>query len=155
MAGIVGLGHNRQCTICLVEKKNLASYSDTWEMRDSETSMALLALTKGTHEKRAAKAQDKLDNLGYRHITVRMRLLYSSFNADATHAQNAFWDLPNSDPHQALSFDPMHNIPGGLMKSHLVKILSNKFESTRAEVRKMKTLVEKRCVALIFATLDF
>lgn len=60
--------------------------------------------------------------------------------------QNAFSTVANSDPHQALSFDRLHNYPGGLAKSHLVPLILNRFKSSSKQTVALKSKIEKRCV---------
>jgi hypothetical protein len=48
--------------------------------------------------------------------------------------QNVFWDLRNSDPHRALSFDRLHSNNSGLFGHHLwvqFKVLTTRFGRTQ------------------------
>ena len=60
--------------------------------------------------------------------------------------QNAFSGIANSDPHRALSFDRLHNYPGGLAKSHLLPLVLKRFKKGSKAIVALKSKIEKRCV---------
>jgi hypothetical protein len=69
-----------------------------------------------------ADAAEELKNQGLRPIWVEFLLYYMPIQICAdllSFFQNAFWDIKNSDPFKALSWDHMHNYAHGLGGKHL------------------------------------
>ncbi|THH17156.1 hypothetical protein EUX98_g9183 [Antrodiella citrinella] len=108
MALIRGIGGKCPCPICLVPKENLLDITLTYPLRSTET-------MKGTYEKAhserlAAEREAILKEKGLRDV------------------ENVFWDLSNSDPYDALSWERLHAFHGGLFGRHLWPLLKKRIE---------------------------
>ncbi|KAF6743131.1 hypothetical protein DFP72DRAFT_1102075 [Ephemerocybe angulata] len=122
MAATRGIGTAHPCPVCLVHKDDLATYADQWELRD-HIMRHTLALAAADRSKSAAARRKALDKLNSQ-----------SFPTD-----------DNSDPHRILSFDRLHNYPGGLAKTHILGLLFKRLQKKNdKDTKNMKTLIEKR-----------
>ncbi|KAH7917227.1 hypothetical protein BV22DRAFT_974760, partial [Leucogyrophana mollusca] len=97
MALIRGLHGKCPCPICLVPAHHQYKHSKTYPLRTAEEAQALVAFYK---QDRAA-GEERLKEQGLRPV------------------ENVFWQVANSDPHQALSFDQLHVYHIGLFGHHL------------------------------------
>ncbi|EIW76794.1 hypothetical protein CONPUDRAFT_63473 [Coniophora puteana RWD-64-598 SS2] len=115
MALIRGPKGKCPCPICLSPKENLRDFHTKYEHRTSKQGRDL-------YDK--YKANKGLGNDAMKKVGLRP-------------AENVFWDIQYSDPHDALSFDRLHFNHGGLFGRHLlpelqkiIKHVSSKFEGT-------------------------
>ncbi|KAH9170356.1 hypothetical protein EDB89DRAFT_1853558, partial [Lactarius sanguifluus] len=97
MSLIRGLGGKRPCPICVVPNDKLADISMTWPLRTAAHTQELL------------KEVQSLNNA-------------ESENLLSTR-DNVFWEVCNSDPHRALSFDRLHSNNSRLFGDHLLSRL--------------------------------
>lgn len=59
--------------------------------------------------------------------------------------QNAFWNVENSDPYAALSWDRLHAYHGGLFSDHIWPEI---LDLVAAQGKRMSQLVDDQCVIL-------
>ncbi|KAG2012091.1 ubiquitin and ribosomal protein S27a [Coprinopsis cinerea AmutBmut pab1-1] len=131
MAGIRG-SKTKQCPVCLVDEDNLATFFTNWEYRDAETTQKLVEVLErpDAPERVKGTARKKLQELNVRPI------------------KNAFADIANSDPHRALSFDRLHNYPGGLAKTHLLPMLYEIFDRGPYSMPEVQKRINTRASAV-------
>ena len=126
MAGIRGGANaNKPCPVCLVDGEDMAKFLQQYVMRTTEEAKWTLENAR----KHSSKEQqtEVLKETGLRAI------------------DNAFWDIKNSDPYRALSWDRLHSYPSGIgrhLMEELTNVRFNKFEGT--DKRLLKATVEKR-----------
>ncbi|KAI0271244.1 hypothetical protein BC834DRAFT_818216 [Gloeopeniophorella convolvens] len=94
-----GIKGKLPCPICLVPGDRLADLSTTWELRISEDMQKAVNEARGMRTK--CDAERLLSGLGMQDV------------------DNVFWQVQNSDPHRALSFDRLHSNNSGLFGYHL------------------------------------
>ncbi|KAJ2911662.1 hypothetical protein MD484_g8754, partial [Candolleomyces efflorescens] len=92
---------------CLVDGDDMAKFLEQYVMRTTEASKHALEIAQKHSSKE--KQNEALNETGLRAIT------------------NAFWEIENSDPYQALSWDRLHSYPGGLGR-HLIDELNVRFK---------------------------
>ncbi|KAH9024194.1 hypothetical protein EDB85DRAFT_2075196 [Lactarius pseudohatsudake] len=102
MSLIRGLGGKRPCPICVVPNDKLADISMTWPLRTAARTQELLKEAQSLNN---AESENLLSMHGIRNI------------------DNVFWEVCNSDPHRALSFDRLHSNNSGLFGDHLLSRL--------------------------------
>jgi hypothetical protein len=117
MALIRGTTSKRPCPICFVGAEELSDITGTWTLRTAAHTQEILQQVRGIQ---GVKGREKLlVEHGIRDVDVSS-LFFSCVHAlIATPYQNVFWDLHNSDPHRALSFDRLHSNNSGLFGHHL------------------------------------
>lgn len=59
--------------------------------------------------------------------------------------------IANSDPYKALSFDRLHNYPGGLAKSHIIPLINDTLAGGSQSARQLRVTVNERYVLANFA----
>ncbi|EDR00662.1 uncharacterized protein LACBIDRAFT_313195 [Laccaria bicolor S238N-H82] len=91
------------CPVCLVPFDKLSDASTKYPLRTAEESKA--TVDQANECRRKDDAEEILKKKGLRGV------------------QNSFWDIENSDPHHALSFDRMHNNSHGLGGRHILKVI--------------------------------
>ncbi|EIW85767.1 hypothetical protein CONPUDRAFT_48530 [Coniophora puteana RWD-64-598 SS2] len=103
------------CPVCLSPKEKLRDFSTNYERRTTRKGRELWEIYK---ENKGA------GNAAMKEVGLRP-------------AENIFWDIQHSDPHDALSFDRLHFNHGGLFGRHLlpelqkiIKFVSSKIEGT-------------------------
>ncbi|TFK20456.1 hypothetical protein FA15DRAFT_646974 [Coprinopsis marcescibilis] len=125
MAGIRGIQNKKPCPVCLVNREDQATYfcDKDLKYRSGEESLKLVreAQTLSTN----AAREIILNGTGLRAV------------------ENAFTTVENSDLHDALSFDKLHNYPGGLAKAHLVKLILDEFDANNAAIQGTRSLIEE------------
>ncbi|KAH9021110.1 hypothetical protein EDB83DRAFT_2508328 [Lactarius deliciosus] len=99
MSLIRGLGGKRPCPICVVPNDKLADISRTWTLRTAARTQELLKEAQSLNN---AESENLLSMHGIRNV------------------DNVFWEVYNSDPHRALSFDRLHSNNSGLFGDHLL-----------------------------------
>jgi hypothetical protein len=99
------------CPICLIPSKELGNIHATAPLRDMNESMQLVA--EGIEEKLKQQSLRPLQVI----ITDLVCTLIDIM------IQNAFLDVPFSDPFKSLSWDHMYNYAGGLRGRHLWPVL--------------------------------
>ncbi|KAJ7278682.1 hypothetical protein C8J57DRAFT_1434112 [Mycena rebaudengoi] len=99
MALIRGLQALYPCPICYVKKEEQADHSIVGKLRTAAESQD--TMREGRAKKTAEEREDVFKNQSLRNI------------------ENAFWNVANSDPHKALSFDRLHAHASGLWGGHL------------------------------------
>ncbi|KAH9168438.1 hypothetical protein EDB89DRAFT_1855509 [Lactarius sanguifluus] len=102
MSLIRGLGGKRPCPICVVPNDKLADISMTWPLRTAARTQELLKEAQSLNN---AESENLLSTHGIRNV------------------DNVFWEVCNSDPHRALSFDRLHSNNSGLFGDHLLSRL--------------------------------
>ncbi|KAH9083307.1 hypothetical protein EDB83DRAFT_2502427 [Lactarius deliciosus] len=102
MSLIRGLGGKRPCPICVVPNDKLADISRTWMLRTAARTQELLKEAQSLNN---AESENLLSMHGIRNV------------------DNVFWEVYNSDPHRALSFDRLHSNNSGLFGDHLLSRL--------------------------------
>ncbi|KAI0035349.1 hypothetical protein K488DRAFT_43506 [Vararia minispora EC-137] len=98
MSLIRGFGGKRPCPVCLVPAEELSNLLVRHEARTREQSLTLIQ-----HARNADL------NIGER----------DNFLSDYGLRDNVFWQIANTDPHRALSFDRLHFNNSGLGGNHL------------------------------------
>ncbi|KAM6499899.1 hypothetical protein JOM56_005407 [Amanita muscaria] len=99
MAATRGANSLFPCPVCLVPGRELDDLRKRHERRTASGSAQLIRQAEGAGSLK--DAEEILKSQGLRLIN------------------NAFWTVANSDPHDSLSFDRMHNYPHGLGGKHL------------------------------------
>ncbi|KAI0347909.1 hypothetical protein BDW22DRAFT_1479807, partial [Trametopsis cervina] len=108
---IRGLRSLAPCPICIIPKGTLSDLSVTYSLRSASKTETLI---KQPH---SAQKNQILKIFGLRDIP------------------NAFWDVANSDVHEALSFDRLHAYIIGLWQKHLLQQLKLLVEELPREAR--------------------
>ncbi|KAG2009518.1 ubiquitin and ribosomal protein S27a [Coprinopsis cinerea AmutBmut pab1-1] len=124
MAGIRGLQNEKPCPVCLVDRDRQTEYSDDWEIRSPEDSLALVKAAQQVKTK--AGQRRVLEGTGLRVI------------------ENAFFTVANSNPYRALSFDRLHNYPSGLAKTHLLARILELLDGNGESQRDLRAKIEQR-----------
>ncbi|KAF6759534.1 hypothetical protein DFP72DRAFT_1100990 [Ephemerocybe angulata] len=116
MASVRGLGTPHPCPVCLVHEDDLNKFSRDWEYRDAVKTGALvaIALDESKTDEEIQSARDDLKAMDFRVI------------------ENTFSGIANSSPYEALSFDRLHNYPGGLAKTRIVSRILGKLGASKA-----------------------
>ncbi|KAF6744235.1 hypothetical protein DFP72DRAFT_1095451 [Ephemerocybe angulata] len=116
MASVRGLGTPHPCPVCLVHEDDLNKFSRDWEYRDAVKTGALvtIALDESKTDEEIQSARDDLKEMDFRVI------------------ENTFSGVANSSPYEALSFDRLHNYPGGLAKTRIVSRILSKLGASKA-----------------------
>ncbi|EFI26693.1 hypothetical protein CC1G_15464 [Coprinopsis cinerea okayama7 len=131
MAGLRG-SKTKRCPVCLVNEADLATFFDNWEYRDSQTARKLIKVLE------KPEVPDELKD------TARKNLV----DLNIRPIKNVFSEIANSDPHRALSFDRLHNYPGGLAKTHLLELLYKSFKTGPYATPEVKEKVNSRANAM-------
>ncbi|KAF8427564.1 hypothetical protein L210DRAFT_3614930 [Boletus edulis BED1] len=97
MALIRGMRSHCPCPCCLVPRDKLRDHATNYRMRTSEDAIEHLRRWETDH----VTGEEALKDLSLRPV------------------ENAFWRIKYSDPHRALSFDPLHTDDHGMWGSHL------------------------------------
>ncbi|KAI0340313.1 hypothetical protein BDW22DRAFT_1334574 [Trametopsis cervina] len=115
-----GLNGLAPCPICIVPKGTLSDLSVTYPLRVASKIKTLI------DQPDSSEKLDMLKHLGLRDIP------------------NAFWDVENTDVHEALSFDRLHAYIIGLWQKHLLQQLKLLVDGLPREVRvKIEELLSK------------
>ncbi|KAJ3559044.1 hypothetical protein NP233_g11364 [Leucocoprinus birnbaumii] len=115
MAAIRGFRGLKPCTICLVPSNEQHLITKQFTTRTQEETKFIVD---SSATMPPSEAEENLKSHGLHPI------------------QNAFWDLSHSDPHQALSFDRMHNNAHGVGGKHLWPLIQKYTEQLPRESRK-------------------
>ncbi|KAF8427202.1 hypothetical protein L210DRAFT_3614939 [Boletus edulis BED1] len=97
MALIRGMRSHCPCPCCLVPRDKLRDHATNYRMRTSEDAIEHLR----RWETDRVTGEEALKDLSLRPV------------------ENTFWRIKYSDPHRALSFDPLHTDDHGMWGSHL------------------------------------
>ncbi|KAF8433108.1 hypothetical protein L210DRAFT_3650004 [Boletus edulis BED1] len=97
MTLIRGMRSHCPCPCCLVPRDKLQDHATNYRMRTSEDAIEHLRRWETDH----VTGEEALKDLSLRPV------------------ENAFWRIKYSDPHRALSFDPLHTDDHGMWGSHL------------------------------------
>ncbi|KAI0343363.1 hypothetical protein BDW22DRAFT_1329317 [Trametopsis cervina] len=108
LRGLQGLA---PCPICIVPKGTLSDLSVTYPLRNASRIKTLI------NKPHSSEKNDTLKLLGLRDVS------------------NAFWDVENTDVHEALSFDRLHAYIIGLWQKHLLQQLKLTIEDLPREAR--------------------
>ncbi|KAG1725468.1 hypothetical protein EDD22DRAFT_982843 [Suillus occidentalis] len=118
MSLIRGRGGKCPCPVCLVPLAELHDLSKTYALRSVEEAIEVLRV----YKRSKAQGEELLKALGLRPV------------------ENIFWIIRYSDPHDALSFDRLHSLHGGLWKhflGELKKILASLGREAEAAFEKL------------------
>lgn len=131
--------------ICLVGKDDQTTLNAPCVPRTARESKRIYNQAHELHQMFGQRQNSErlLSNYSMRFVKVRNHL-YAKYNFDTP--QSAFWGLPYTDPHRALSFDIGHFIDGGIVKhilGALVKRLSgnNKDSQTLTIINDRQVLI--------------
>ncbi|KAJ7749592.1 hypothetical protein DFH07DRAFT_869219 [Mycena maculata] len=120
MALIRGLQGLYPCPICFVPWNEQSDLSMEHPLRTGEESEQILGNARA--KRTLAEREEVLKDHGLRDV------------------ENAFWNIKGSDPHAAISYDPLHADDGGFWGDHLfVQIKARVTELGRAAVVKIDT----------------
>lgn len=122
-------------------------YFEDWQYRDGDEARKLVLEIQDpdSTESGISDAKDSLAEMGFRVIEVSLLAeLDMQYELMISSNQNTFSTVANSDPHRALSFDWLHNYPGGLAKTHIVPLVLKEFKKTSKKIVALKSKVEKR-----------
>ncbi|KAI9432013.1 hypothetical protein H4582DRAFT_2194400 [Lactarius indigo] len=103
MSLIRGVRGKLPCPICDVPDNKLADISKMWPLRTAARTWGLLEEARCLDN--AAECESFLSMYGLRNV------------------DNIFWEVCNSDPHRALSFDRLHSNNSGIFGDHLFENL--------------------------------
>ncbi|KAJ7248079.1 hypothetical protein C8J57DRAFT_1438022 [Mycena rebaudengoi] len=109
MALIRGLQALYPCPICYVKKEEQADHTVVGRLRTAAESQDVVR--EGRKKKTAEEREVLLKNHSLRNV------------------ENIFWNIANSDPHKALSFDRLHAHASGLWGGHLFPLLKRHTEA--------------------------
>lgn len=142
MAAIQGVNSKFPCPICLVPHTKLLNLSQQYPLRTTK-SMQEVFNTAATLNRTESEAL--LKDVGLCSVKVCDLTASIVVNTDFL-LQNVFWDIQNSDPYHALSWDRLHAYHGGLFSDHL---LPEVFKLVSANGRDSESLLDKQCVTII------
>jgi len=117
MALIRGVSSLFPCPRCLILMDKQGDRSVTAPLQTTAAMKTVLRDARG--EKYLKDRKAKLKAVGLRDVDVRLRFYYPRFVPLPTTRKNVFWKIKNSDPFEALSFDRLHTLPGGMFRHHL------------------------------------
>ncbi|KAJ7824630.1 hypothetical protein B0H14DRAFT_3728340 [Mycena olivaceomarginata] len=107
MTLIRGVMGNNPCPVCLIKRDE---QSDLSIIKDLRTAAGSQEAVKKAREGTVEAGEDLLKDLGLRKL------------------DNVFWNIANSDPHRAISFDRLHSHHSGLWGDHLFPQLKIHFK---------------------------
>ncbi|KAJ7351162.1 hypothetical protein DFH08DRAFT_992342, partial [Mycena albidolilacea] len=107
MTLIRGVMGNNPCPVCLIK---IDEQADLSIVKDLRTAAGSQEAVKKAREGTVEAGEDLLKDLGLRKI------------------DNVFWNIANSDPHRAISFDRLHSHHSGLWGDHLFTQLKVHFK---------------------------
>ncbi|KAK7036852.1 hypothetical protein R3P38DRAFT_2770922 [Favolaschia claudopus] len=125
MTLIRGSGGNHPCPVCLIHRDE---QSDLTIIADLRTAQGSKEAVETAQSSSAEAGENLLKGLGLRKVEVAH---FSShfFQAVSSKFQNAFWNVANSDPHHATSFERLHSNHSGIGGDHLIGQVKARLES--------------------------
>ena len=118
MALIWGLNSQCSCPVCLIPHENLWDHATDYHSHTSQDAVKYLERWKRDH----ASGKEVLKAQSLWPVVVSINTIHINTNDTnylCIHQQNSFWFVKNSDPHQALCFDPLHTNDHGMWGNHL------------------------------------
>ncbi|KAK6996136.1 hypothetical protein R3P38DRAFT_3222724 [Favolaschia claudopus] len=125
MTLIRGSGGNHPCPVCLIHRDE---QSDLTIIADLRTAQGSKEAVETAQSSSAEAGENLLKGLGLRKVEVAH---FSShfFQAVSSKFQNAFWNVANSDPHHATSFERLHSNHSGIGGDHLIGQVKARLEN--------------------------
>ncbi|KAK0435646.1 hypothetical protein EV421DRAFT_1892516 [Armillaria borealis] len=114
-----GAGGKKPCVVCLVPKSEQNCLHIVYELRMKQQTQEILADAAAIPRK--DRRNTFLSGFGLRYIS-----------------ENAFWNIEDCDPFQALSFDPLHAHDNGLFGDHLRGEVVSRIEALGMESCRIK-----------------
>ena len=108
---------NYPCPRCLVHHNQLAEIDKKFPPQTTQTMQQVYLNSQAAATKTAA--EDILRNHGLHATEVYQKFHLSVMHLLTVKFQNAFWELHNSDPYKASSYDSLHSADAGKWGKHL------------------------------------
>ena len=114
MALVRGVQSLHPCPVCLVKAEEQSDLTVTSPCRNTSESKNTVERARSM---RAEEREALLKSMGLRNVDVTTQIAQSFLCW--LFSENVFWQVENSDPYQALSFDRLHSHHSGLWGDHL------------------------------------